>query len=228
MKKAAIYHFTDGTQRTKIYKKQLKILKEYATYLGYTDIEIYCDLSLLRKERVEFDRLLSHADQFDALIVKDFYHISKNTTQCVKIIESLKDNGVQIFTTDNGSLNCKEAPFKTPLRVATYCSRFGTKNEMKELIPVRNDILDLFAKKKTLWTIQEQYWDESKLQNNGEQKDLSRLIKAKNNYDLLLVPNMSNVHWRTANFCKIREALQLDIYSLEEGFLKYTGKETNI
>lgn len=48
-----------------------------------------------------------------------------------------------------------------------------------------------------------------------------KLIKNKDNYDLLLVHNLNDVHWRTANFCKVREQLHLDIYSLQEGFLKY-------
>ena len=56
---------------------------------------------------------------------------------------------------------------------------------------------------------------------DGEQIQLMELIKNKDNYDLLLVHNLNDVHWRTANFCKVREQLHLDIYSLQEGFLKY-------
>ena len=86
---------------------------------------------------------------------------------------------------------------------------------------VNNDILKLFANKKTRWTVIDQYFDYSEHQNDGEQKQLMELIKNKDKYDLLLVHNLNDVHWRTANFCEIREQLQLDIYSLQEGFLKY-------
>lgn len=228
MKKAAIYHFTDSTQKTKVYQKQLKTLKEYGTSLGYTDIEVYCDLSLLRKERHEFDRFLTRANTFDALIVKDFYHISKNTTQCVKIMTSLRNSGVEIYTMANGTFCWQKEPVDKHLKIATYCSRFGTISGQKQLMTLQNDILKLFANKKTKWTVLDQYYDESKLQKDGEQQDLKHLITNKDSYDLLLVHNMNDIHWRTANFCKVREKLQLDIYSLEEGFLKYTGKDTSI
>ena len=58
-------------------------------------------------------------------------------------------------------------------------------------------------------------------QKDGEQIHLQELIQNKDKYDLLLVHNLNDVHWRTSNFCKVREQLHLDIYSLQEGFLKY-------
>ena len=92
---------------------------------------------------------------------------------------------------------------------------------MKEVIPVRNDIFTLFTSKKTNWTVLDQYSDESLHQKDCEQIQMKELIANRDKYDLLLVHNLNDVHWRTANFCKIREQLQLDIYSLQEGFLKY-------
>ena len=136
-------------------------------------------------------------------------------------MKELREKGIQIHSIENGSFSWEEAPFDKPLRVATYCCRFGTPNEMKQIIPVHNDILKLFADKKTQWTVIDQYFDESEHQNDGEQIQLMELIKNKDKYDLLLVHNLNDVHWRTANFCKVREQLHLDIYSLQEGFLKY-------
>ena len=95
------------------------------------------------------------------------------------------------------------------------------KNEMREVIPVKNDILTLYSNKKTKWSVVDQYFDESLHQNDGEQKQLMELIKNRDKYNLLLVHNMNDIHWRTANFCKVREQLQIDIYSLQEGFLAY-------
>ena len=221
-KKAAIYHFTDGSiKRPKIYHDQLNALQEYAILKGYTVSETFCDKSLLRCERSEFDRFLSSAEQFDALITKDFYHISKNTMKCMSLMQELRRKNIPIYTIDNGSFSWEEVPFDKPLKVATYCCRFGTPNEMKEIIQVHNDILTLFTTKKTNWTIVDQYFDESENQNDGEQVELMKLLQNKDKYDLILVHNLNDVHWRTANFCKIREQHQLDIYSLQEGFLKY-------
>ena len=219
---AAIYHFTDGSEKRPIVnQKQLNMLEQFAISQGFSVGEIYCDKSLLKCEQSEFDRFMADIDRYDVLITKDFYHISKNTMKCMSVMKNLRDKGIQIHTIENGSFSWENAPFDKPLRVATYCCRFGTPNEMKQIIPVHNDILKLFADKKTQWTVIDQYFDESEHQNDGEQIQLMELIKNKDKYDLLLVHNLNDVHWRTANFCKVREQLHLDIYSLQEGFLKY-------
>ena len=219
---AAIYHFTDGSEKRPIVnQKQLNMLEQFAISQGFSVGEIYCDKSLLKCEQSEFDRFMADIDKYDVLVTKDFYHISKNTMKCMSVMKNLRDKGIQIHSIENGSFSWEEAPFNKPLRVATYCCRFGTPNEMKQIIPVHNDILKLFADKKTQWTVIDQYFDESERQNDGDQIQLMELIKNKDNDDLLLVHNLNDVHWRTANFCKVREQLHLDIYSLQEGFLKY-------
>lgn len=221
-KKAAIYHFTDGSEKRPIInEKQLNKLTEFALSLGFDDIEIFCDKSLVRREHFEFDRLMLSIDNYEALIIKDFYHISKNTMQCMRIMQELRNKGIAVYSIENGTFCWDEAPFDKPLKIATYCCRFGTVNELKEIIPVQNDILTLFTNKKTNWTIVDQYFDESEHQNDGEQPELMRFLQNKDKYDLLLVHNLNDIHWRTANFCKIREQHQLDIYSLQEGFLQY-------
>lgn len=229
MLKAAIYHFTEGKEkRPKIYLDQLNLLEEYAITLGYTVSDIFFDKSSLRCERPEFTRFLSSCDQYDALITKDFYHISKNSLKCISIINELRVKGVTIYTTENGHFAWDEAPFNKQLRVATYNCRFGNSDEMKQIITIQNDVLSLFSNKKTNWTIVDQYFDESKYQKDGEQVQLKKLIDNRNLYDLILVHNLNDIHWRTANLCKIREQIQLDIYSLQEGFLKYTHREESI
>ena len=220
--KAAIYHFTnESKQRPKIYRDQLNALEEYAESVGLEVAAIYLDMSIKRSERSEFDRFLDNSGQYEALITKDFYHIAMNTGKCLSIMQQLRDNGLEIYSIENGIFTWEDIPSDKPLQVATYTCHFGTLNEMREIISVRNDILTLFVKKKTVWTIVDRYFDESLHQIDGEQKQLMELIKNRDNYDLLLVHNLNDVHWRTANFCRIREQLQLDIYSLQEGFLAY-------
>lgn len=219
---AAIYHFTDGSEKRPIMnQKQLNILEQFTISQGFSVGEIYCDKSLLKCEQSEFNRFMSEADKYDVLVTKDFYHISKNTMKCMSVMKDLRDKGIQIHSIENGSFSWEKAPFDKPLRVATYCCRFGAPNEIKEIIPVHNDILKLFTNKKTQWTVIDQYFDESEHQLDGEQIKLMELIKNKGKYDLILVHNLNNIHWRTANFCKIREQLHLDIYSLQEGYLKF-------
>ena len=143
--------------------------------------------------------------------------------KCMSVMKELRDKGVQVHSLENGSFSWDEAPFDKPLRVATYTCRFGEPNELKQIIPVQNDILKLFTDKKTQWTVIDQYSDERKTRHDAEQIELHRLIENRDKYDILLVHNLNDVHWRTANFCKIREQLHLDIYSLQEGFLQYKG-----
>lgn len=186
--KAAIYHFTnESTQRPKIYRDQLKALEAYAESVGLDVANIYCDMSLKRFERTEFDRFLTNSKQYDALVTKDFYHIAKNTGKCLKVMQKLRDNGLQIYSIENGIFTWEDAPFDKPLRIATYTCHFGTPNEMKEVIPVRNDIFTLFTNKKTNWTITDQYFDESLRQKDGEQIQMQELIANRDKYDLLLV-----------------------------------------
>lgn len=222
MQRAAVYHFTDGSdKRPKIYKDQIEALKGYADSLGLDVTEVFCDKSLKRFERTEFDRFLSCSDQFDALIVVDYHHINKNTMECFRIMQQLRDQGVTIYSLRNGVFTFEDDPFDKPLRVATYHSRFGSPSELNAIVPVQNDIFKLFATKKTQWVITDQYFDETEHQNNGEQKKLEELISQKDKYDLIMVHNLNDIHWRTTNFCRFREALQKDIYSLQDGFLKY-------
>lgn len=222
LKRAAIYHFTDeSSKRPKIYRDQLKSLEDFAVSVGFEETDIYCDMSLKRHERVEFDRFLSCCERYDALITKDYYHISKNTGKCMSIMKELRNKGLKIFTHLNGCFLWEDSPLEEPRHVVTYTSHYGSINEMKEVIPVKNDIFRLFIDKETSWILTDQYFDRTLRQRDGEQIQLMKMLANKDKYDLLLVHNLNDLHWRTSNFCKIREILGIDIYSLQEGFLKY-------
>lgn len=222
IKTAAIYHFTNHSERRPvIYLKQLDALKEYAESKGFIVADIFCDKTLRRCEQTEFKRLLPCSDQFDVLVAKNFYHINKRTNSCIATLLALRDHGVTTYTMENGVFTLEETPLDKPLRVVTYNSRFGTLKKKNPVIPLQDEIMRLFVSKKTNWNIVAQYHDESYRQLDSEQINLAELIKHKDEYDLILLHTFSDLHWRTANFCKYREKLQLDIYSLQEGFLKY-------
>lgn len=220
--KAAIYHFTNGSsQRPKVYLDQLLLLRQFAVLNGWSITGEYVDFSLKRCERTEFNHFLSDCSKYDILVVKDFYHISKNTMECIKIIKELGDKGVEVHSIENGSFIYEDVPLGKALRIATYNCRFGPQDESSKKIQIQDDIFKLFTKKKTSWKIIDQYADESKHQNDGEQKNLMKLISNHDKYDLILVSNFNDIHWRTAKFCKLRDKLKLAIYSLQDGLLTY-------
>ena len=222
--KAAIYHFTDHSdERPYVYRKQLDELKEYAFSLGYGDPDIYCDFSIKKFERKQFEIFLSECTWYRALIIKDFYHIAKNTGTCMKIMQDLLDKGIRVFSKDNGSFDRIRAPFDYPLRVATYDCQSDVSDRARGLLSIRNDVFSHFVRNKTNWSITGYYCDISKCQKNDEQVELMKLIDEREKYDLLIVQNINSIHWRTAVFCRIRESLKLDVFSLQEGFLKYQG-----
>ncbi len=218
--KAAIVHFTDQSNiRPIYYQKQLKALEDFASSKGFNGVDVFCDKSLHRCERPEYDRFLKHADEYDALFCKDFYHLSKNTMKCVSTIKELRDqHGVVVYTMENGYYIDEEEPLSKTLKVATYHTHYPNDNEYE----LDMDILRLFARKKTNWEVVDQYSDIIRKKNDYEQVQLQELLKNKEKFDLVLVHNMQNLHWRTANFFRIRESLAMDIYSLQTGYLKYT------
>ena len=47
MSKAAVYHFTDKSDKRPVYyQNQIIKLKEFAESIGYNTLDIYCDMSL--------------------------------------------------------------------------------------------------------------------------------------------------------------------------------------
>ena len=220
--KAAIYHFTDESKkRPEVYKKQLRALEAFAVENGLEVTDVFCDMSLRKVDGVEFKRFMSNCENYNALVTKDFYHISKNTGKCLGTLRELRSKGLTVYTIENGCFRWTEADFDKPLKVATYFCYYGTENENRDTVSLKNDVFSLFVEKKTNWTLVDMYQDEALLQINGEQPNLQELIANSDKYDLLLVHNMNDIHRRTTAFCKVREALKLDIYSLQEGFLAY-------
>lgn len=220
--RAAIYHYTDvSSKRPGVYKKTIQSILDFASDCGYSNTEIFCDFSLKKYEQTEFIRFLSCANQFDALFVMDYTHICKNTKECMRIIRELAENGLRVYTLRDGIFQWDIPPFTSSLRVATYCCHLAPACKIKESIPIENDILKLFVCKETNWNLIYQFSDENPNQTLGVQPQFEELFRHKDDYDLLLVHNMNDIYWRTAEFCKRRSLFQKDIFSLQDGFLPY-------
>lgn len=218
----AIYHFTNGgSKRPIVYEKQLEELRRFAESLDIKVSDTYLDKSLLVEERDEFKRFMASCGQYKALVTKDFYHISKNTSACMKLLKTLRENGVSTYSIENGTFTFSEAPFDKPLRVATYTHSKPNVRDAGNLIAVQQEIYELFVKKKTNWTLVHQYSDTCVYQTDAEQVELLEMIENRDSFDLLLVTNLCDVNWKTSRFCRIRELLCKDVYSLQDGFLEY-------
>lgn len=218
----AIYHFTDGSnKRPIVVEKQIKELQEFATNVGVDVEEVYLDRSLILDEREEFRRFIDECDKYEVLITKDFYHISKNTRACMDLMKELRDRGITIYSIENGTFCFEDTPVDKPLRVVSYTHADANIRDVNNLINVQNDIYSLFVKKKTNWDMGTHYADICIMQNDKEQEELREMIKRKDEFDIIIVNNLNDIHWRTSKFCKIREALGKDIYSLQDGYLRY-------
>lgn len=218
--KAAIYHFTDcGNIRPIVYQKEIDRIKQFAADIGYSDAEVYLDKSLKKKEQVQLQNLLQDISNYNALIMKDFYHLRKNTGAFMDDLINLSNRGVNIYTIEDGSFQLSTAPFEQPLRIALYYCGLEIVGRSIEL---QFEIMNYFVRTCTNWKIIDEYADTSGNKKDGNQKQLQELIKNHDKYDLILVQSFNDIHWRTAKFCKVRHQIQRDIYSMhEEMYLKY-------
>lgn len=218
--KAAIYHFTDcGNIRPIVYQKEIDRIKQFAADIGYSDAEVYLDKSLKKKEQVQLQNLLQDISNYNALIMKDFYHLRKNTGAFMDDLITLSNRGVNIYTIEDGSFQLSTAPFEQPLRIALYYCGLEIVGRSIEL---QFEIMNYFVRTCTNWKIIDEYADTSGNKKDGNQKQLQELIKNHDKYNLILVQSFNDIHWRTAKFCKVRHQIQRDIYSMhEEMYLKY-------
>jgi len=220
MPKAAIYHFTNGSDiRPIVHLKELEKLKKYANKRGYEDIDVYVDKTITKHEQDQLKELMDNIGDYDVLIMKDFYHLRKNTGICISELLNINKQGVDILTIRDGRFDFEEAPFDKELNVAIYYCGLEIVGHSVDL---QYEIMELFIKTKTKWKLIDKYCDVNGNRSNANQKEQKRLIKNKNKYDVLLVQSFNSVHWRTGRFCVIRNQLELDIYSMQEDvFLPY-------
>lgn len=219
-KRAAIYHFTNGSaNRPIIYLKELERIKQYATIVGYPDAEVYLDKSLRKKEQIQLQKLLFEMNNYQALIMKDFYHLRKNTGAIMSDLIALGSRGVNVYTLEDGNFKLEQAPFEQSLRVAIYYCGLEIVGRSIEL---QFQIMEYFIQVCTKWKLIDEYADISGNKLDGNQLQLQELITNRDKYDIILVQSFNDIHWRTAKFCKVRHQIQKDIYSMhEEMYLRY-------
>lgn len=227
-KKVCIYHFTnaENLRRPIVNEKQMAILNEFASQYGNIK-QVYLDGTLKQCNQDKKKQMIKEIANYDILIMKDFYHLSKNTGVCIELLQEFALQGVKTITMEDGSFSFQfqDAPFDKKFKVCVYHSKY--KEDGDRTIETQINIFKTFVSHKTNWEIIDIFIDEANSQSDKVQTEIFKVIENKKKYDLLLIKDFNAFHWRTAKFCHRRNELGLPIYSLKEGYLPYE-KESDV
>lgn len=227
-KKVCIYHFTnaENLRRPIVNEKQMAILNDFASQYG--DIkQVYLDGTLKQCNQDKKKQMIKEIANYDILIMKDFYHLARNTGVCIELLQEFALQGVKTITMEDGSFSFQfqDAPFDRKFKVCIYHSKY--KEDGDRTIETQRKIFKTFVSHKTNWEIIDIFIDEANSQSDKVQTEIFKVIENKKKYDLLLIKDFNAFHWRTAKFCHRRNELGLPIYSLKEGYLPYE-KESDV
>ena len=224
LKKVCIYHFTnaENLRRPIVNEKQMAILNEFASQYG--DIkQVYLDGTLKQCNQDKKKQMIKEIANYDILVMKDFYHLTRNTGVCIELLQEFSLQGVKTITMEDGSFSFQfqDAPFDKKLKICVYHSKY--KEDGDRTIETQINIFKTFVSHKTNWEIVDVFVDEANSQSDSVQTEIFKVIEnaKQGKYDLLLIKDFNTFHWRTAKFCHRRNELQLPIYSLKEGYLLY-------
>lgn len=106
MSKVAIYHMALDPIRKGCIEVQIDILKHYATTNGWEITKIYYDNTNRANEKSELRQLIedSKKGDFDIVLMKNAYFISRRTPQFIEVWKQLKMNNVTLYTLCEGKL----------------------------------------------------------------------------------------------------------------------------
>lgn len=224
--RAAVYHFTDGSKiRPVVVRKEIERIREFACKYGFHDADVFLDDTLCKQAQIQRQELMENISSYDALFLKDFYHLRKSAGICMSELACLAKGGVKVCTLEDGCFQFVAAPFMQNLKTAAYYCGLEIKGHSSEL---QFDIMNSFISNKTNWKLTGCYADLTGNKVDGNQAELGRLIKDSSRYDIILVQSFGHIHWRTSKFCKMRHLLKKGIYSMhEEIYVPYEkeGKE---
>ena len=225
-KKVCIYHFSNANQRPIVNQKQMDLLQDFASSIGEVE-KIYLDFTLKQSEQIQRQQMIEEISAYDILVMKDFYHLARNTGVCIELLQEFSLQGVKTITMEDGSFSFQDAPLDRKLKICVYHSKY--KEDVDRTIETQRKIFKTFVSHKTNWEIVDVFVDEANSQSDSVQTEIFKVIEnaKQGKYDLLLIKDFNTFHWRTAKFCHRRNELQLPIYSLKEGYLLYE-KESDV
>ena len=119
-KKVCIYHFTnaENLRRPIVNEKQMAILNDFASQYG--DIkQVYLDGTLKQCNQDKKKQMIKEIANYDILIMKDFYHLSRNTGVCIELLQEFSLQGVKTITMEDGSFSFQfqDTPFDKKFKV---------------------------------------------------------------------------------------------------------------
>ena len=219
-KKVCIYHFSNSNKRPIVNEKQMDLLQDFASSIGEVE-KIYLDFTLKQSEQIQRQQMIEEISAYDILVMKDFYHLARNTGVCIELLQEFSLQGVKTITMEDGSFSFQDAPLDRKLKICVYHSKY--KEDVDRTIETQRKIFKTFVSHKTNWEIVDVFVDEANSQSDSVQTEIFKVIEnaKQGKYDLLLIKDFNTFHWRTAKFCHRRNELQLPIYSLKEGYLLY-------
>lgn len=221
-KKVCIYHFSNSNKRPIVNQKQMDLLQDFAASMGEVE-KIYLDFTLKQSEQIQRQQMIEEISAYDILVMKDFYHLARNTGVCIELLQEFALQGIEVITMEDRSFSFQNAPFDKKLKVCVYHSKY--KEDVDRTIETQINIFKTFVRHKTNWEIVNIFIDEANSQSDSVQTEIFKVIKNKEKYDLLLLKDFNSLHWRTSKFCHRRNELQLPIYSLKEGYLPFQKGE---
>ena len=226
VKKVCIYHFSNSNKRPIVNEKQMDLLQDFASSIGEVE-KIYLDFTLKQSEQIQRQQMIEEISAYDILVMKDFYHLARNTGVCIELLQEFSLQGVKTITMEDGSFSFQNAPFDKKFKVCVYHSKY--KEDVDRTIETQRKIFKTFVSHKTNWKIVDVFVDEANSQSDSVQTKIFKVIEnaKQGKYDLLLLKDFNSLHWRTAKFCRRRNESQLPIYSLKEGYLPYE-KESDV
>lgn len=223
-KKSCIYHFS-AKPDSRVCRKHIAEIIEYADRQGEYIQQIYLDSSLKQSEKTEYKKMMKEAGRFKRLYIRDLFHLNKWTLKALADVKYLQEKGVIVNTMNSGTvmIDTETSEYEAPKNVLFYHSKVSGSDERK--YQTQLEIVELFCREKTKWKITDTLYDESEKASVDSQPKLWELGDISDRYDLVIVQSFSRLDLRTARFEKIIKMLNADIFSLQEGLIRIMRKE---
>lgn len=103
MKKAIIYHYHNVSELPTCLSRDLRILRLYAKEHNLEIIDEYIDKNTT-KANSKLNELLSTNLNYDVVLMKYGYYISRSTSQFLSFRKKLLDRNVKIITSAEGEI----------------------------------------------------------------------------------------------------------------------------
>ncbi len=104
MKKAIIYHKNNITERPVCLERDLKILRLYAKEHDLEIVAEFIDSNVSKKADRTLDQLLTTDLDYDVVLMRHAYYISRSVPQFLDFRKKLLDRNVHIMTLAEGEI----------------------------------------------------------------------------------------------------------------------------